>query len=151
MRQLYFKMLFFVFLLLCVHSAMAQDLWDGTTATAFHGGSGTATDPYQVRTGAEWMYFVNCVNEGDDFSGKTVKLLNDIDMGGHDFSVKEDFAGTIDGAGHIITMHLCYNGSSSGGHPFGSLSGRIHHLGFVVTLQNQYNGVFYGGIYIVYY
>ncbi|MBE6908969.1 MAG: hypothetical protein E7474_05125 [Ruminococcaceae bacterium] len=32
--------------------AANTDAWDGTIATAFAGGSGTAADPYQIATGA---------------------------------------------------------------------------------------------------
>lgn len=125
--------------LLFVGLASAQDLWDGTVATSFSGGSGTEEDPYQIRTGAELMYFVNLVNSGDDFSGRTVKMMNDIDLNQNNFCISQ-FAGTFDGGGHFLTILF---GASTNSSLFNSLTGRVHHLGIVSTIQGQYKGVSY--------
>ena len=133
--------------LLVVSVVSAQDLWDGkTVVTQFYGGSGTVTNPYQIRTGAELMYFANLVNAGDDFSGKTVKLMNDIDMNRKCFNIIQTFAGTFDGGCHKLTMWLGYGNNSTGTPPFNEVTGRIHHLAYEVGLTNQYNGVYYGSI-----
>ncbi|MBR4830120.1 MAG: hypothetical protein IKZ92_10025 [Muribaculaceae bacterium] len=136
-------------ILLCLVSAnvFAQDIWDGTTASGFYGGSGTESDPYQIRTGAELVYFANLVNSGDDFSGKYVKLMNDIDMNKQSFSVTELFAGTFDGNGKFITMML---GLPTNNNPFMRVSGRIHHLGVKIDFENEYKGLYYGKIPLVY-
>ena len=42
------------------------------------GGSGTEGDPYKISTPAHWEYFVRVVKAGYSFSGKYVKLENDI-------------------------------------------------------------------------
>jgi len=136
-----------VFALLCVNVLSAQDLWDRySVASSFHDGEGTEANPYQIRTGAELMYFVNMVNAGNDFKGKTVKLMNDIDLNNDNFSISKPFAGSFDGGGHILTMMV---GVSSDNQPFTDVSGRIHHLGFVISMKNQYNGVYYGYISVV--
>ena len=133
-------------LFLSASSLLAQDLWDGTTiATSFHSGSGTVGDPYQIRTGAELMYFVGLVNAGDNFSGKTVRMMNDIDMNGNNFSIA-DFAGTFDGGGNFLTVLL---GAKTNDPLFRIVSGRIHHLGIKATMLNQYNGVYYGDVALV--
>ena len=137
--------LLFLALLFAVNLS-AQDLWDGTTASSFAGGSGTETDPYQIRTGAELMYFVSLVDNGDDFSGKTVKMMNDIDMNGNNFSISTTFAGTFDGGSHFLTMEL---GVTSNKEPFSIVTGRIHHLGMNVSMLSQYKRVYYGSITIV--
>ena len=41
--------------------------WDGSIATAFEGGNGTADDPYQIATGAELAYLANNVNAGENY------------------------------------------------------------------------------------
>ena len=134
-------------ILLCLVSAnvFAQDIWDGTTASGFYGGSGTESDPYQIRTGAELVYFANLVNSGDDFSGKYVKLMNNIDMNKQSFSVTGLFAGTFDG-GKFVKMML---GVPTNNNPFMQVSGRIHHLGVNIDLENEYNSVYYGEIQII--
>lgn len=147
MKQLKFKILIAAFLqLFVINLAVAQDLWDGTTASSFYGGSGSESDPYQIRTGAELVYFTSLVNAGDDFSGKYVKLMNDIDMNRHSFSVTSLFAGTFDGGGNFITMML---GQPTNDNPFMRVSGRIHHLGVNIDLENEYNSVYYGDIQLV--
>ena len=37
----------------CVTMASAANTWDGTVATAYSGGSGTAEDPYIISTAEE--------------------------------------------------------------------------------------------------
>ena len=97
MKQLIIRIgLSFIISLFFISYLPAQDLWDGSIATSFHGGSGTIDDPYQIRTGAELMFFVNQVNAGNDFAGKTIKLMNDIDMYGNAFYAKNQFSGTFD-------------------------------------------------------
>ena len=48
-------------------AAFAEDaqnisVWDGSTAAAFAGGTGTAEDPYQIANGAELAYLASSVN-----------------------------------------------------------------------------------------
>lgn len=146
MNKLVFRYLAVIILCLVAFHVSAQDLWDGTTASSFYGGSGTESDPYQIRTGAELVYFANLVNSGDDFSGKYVKLMNNIDMNKQSFSVTGLFAGTFDGGGKFVKMML---GVPTNNNPFVQVSGRIHHLGVNIDLENEYNGVYYGDIQII--
>ena len=39
-------------------------IWDGTEASAFSGGTGTSTDPYQIGSGGELAYLAQLVNAG---------------------------------------------------------------------------------------
>lgn len=136
-----------VFMLACFYTSIlqAQDSWDEkTVATSFYAGTGTKNDPYQIRTGAQLMYLVSLVNAGDDFSGKYIKLMNDIEMN-NNFRMSS-FAGTIDGNGHFLSLVL---GKSTIYSPFQSFSGRIHHLGFFIKTFSAYKGVCYGSITIV--
>lgn len=147
MKNLLLKTTCMLVALLCVNISSAQDLWDRlSVATSFHAGEGTEDNPYQIRTAAELMYFVHLVNTGDNFSGKTVKLMNDIDLNNDNFSISKTFAGTFDGGGHFITIMM---GVSSDNQPFTDVTGRIHHLGVIISMKNQYNGVYYGYISIV--
>ena len=85
----------------------AVTVWDGSAATKFAGGTGTVADPYRISTGAELAWLAAQVNDGNDFSTKTVTLTNNIDLNnkawtpiGNSDSV---FAGTFDGNGHTIS------------------------------------------------
>lgn len=54
--------------------------WNGSIATGFSKGDGTAEKPYEISTGAELAYLASQVNSGNDFSGKVIKLTKDINL-----------------------------------------------------------------------
>lgn len=91
------------------------DVWVGTIAEKFAGGTGTESDPYQISNGAELAYLAQLVNGGNNFSGKTIKLTADIRLNEQDVPTngnlwtpigsdnKKPFQGTFDGDGHTIS------------------------------------------------
>ena len=103
-------------------AAFAEDVqninvWDGSTAAAFAGGTGTAENPYQIANGAELAYLASSVNSGQDYTGKNFVLTANINLnglpwtpiansfsdallGGSDYRV---FAGDFDGKGYTIS------------------------------------------------
>ena len=103
-------------------TAFAEDsqninVWDGSTAAAFAGGTGTAEDPYQIANGAELAYLASSVNSGESYEEKNFVLTANIDLnglpwtpiansfsdallGGSDYRV---FAGNFDGNGYTIS------------------------------------------------
>ena len=103
-------------------AAFAEDaqnisVWDGSTAAAFAGGTGTAEDPYQIANGAELAYLASSVNSGETYEEKNFVLTANIDLnglpwtpiansfsdalfGGSDYRV---FAGNFDGKGYTIS------------------------------------------------
>ena len=99
-------------------AALASDgAWDGSIATAFAGGSGTESDPYQIDDGAQLAYLASEVNKGQTYENSYFVLTADIDLvnhdwtpignsfsdallGGKDYSL---FAGNFDGKGHTIS------------------------------------------------
>ena len=103
-------------------TAFAEDaqnisVWDGSTAAAFAGGTGTAEDPYQIANGAQLAYLASSVNSGETYTGKNFVLTVNIDLnglpwtpiansfsdallGGSNYRV---FAGNFDGNGYTIS------------------------------------------------
>ena len=103
-------------------TAFAEDsqninVWDGSTAAAFAGGTGTAKDPYQIANGAQLAYLASSVNNGETYEEKNFVLTANIDLnglpwtpiansfsdallGGSDYRV---FAGNFDGNGYTIS------------------------------------------------
>ena len=92
-------------------------VWDGTIATGFAGGTGTASDPYQIADGAQLAYLAQTVNNGEEYEDKYFVLTADIDLGnqqwipignsfaslllgGTDYRI---FAGNVDGRGYTIS------------------------------------------------
>ena len=55
-----------------------DEIWDGSIAEGFAGGTGTEADPYLISNGAELAYLAQQVNGGNNFSGVYFKLTNDI-------------------------------------------------------------------------
>ena len=103
-------------------TAYAEDaqninVWDGSTAAAFAGGTGTAEDPYQIANGAQLAYLASSVNSGESYEEKNFVLTANIDLnwlpwtpiansfsdallGGSDYRV---FAGNFDGNGYTVS------------------------------------------------
>jgi len=97
----------------------AGEVWDGSVAESFAGGSGTAEDPYLIADGAQLARFASMVNGGQtSINGKLTAdiLLNDISnwtswnestapanswtpIG----SITYRFSGTLDGDGHSVS------------------------------------------------
>ena len=99
-------------------TALAADgAWDGSIATAFAGGTGTESDPYQIANGAQLAYLASEVNKGQKYENSYFVLTADINLnnkdwtpiansfsnalfGGSDYLM---FSGNLDGKGHTIS------------------------------------------------
>ena len=104
--------------------------WDGycskpnlTPEEIFEGGSGTESDPYQVKTADQLACFAKSVNEGTTYEGNFVKQIKDIKLNDNlndnieagttdglhewtpigDSSNSRSFNGTYDGDNHIVS------------------------------------------------
>ena len=122
----------------------AGEVWDGTVAADFAGGSGTAEDPYQIANGAQLARFASMVNSGQTgINGKLTAdiLLNDTEgWENWNESTKglntwtpignswENFTGTLDGDGHSVSG--IYINSTA------NYQGLVGVLGSGGTLQN---------------
>ena len=98
-------------------AALASDgAWDGRIDTAFAGGIGTESDPYQIADGAQLAHLASEVNKGQTYENSYFVLTADIDLvnhdwtpignsfsdallGGKDYSL---FAGNLDGKQRIV-------------------------------------------------
>lgn len=89
------------------------DVWDGTTATGFSGGSGLQNDPYIIKTGAELdLLAANCMG-GETYADTYFRLEADIDWGGNlwtpiGYDNKHLFSGHFDGNGQTIYNLECF-------------------------------------------
>ena len=89
-----------------------SNVWDGSIATGFAGGTGTEADPYHISTGAELAYLASVINNDEDeevdFSEAYYVLTADIDLNGLNWTPIQDssvgyFAGNFDGQGHTVS------------------------------------------------
>ena len=120
------------------------EVWDGSVAESFAGGSGTAEDPYLIADGAQLARFASMVNGGQtSINGKLTAdiLLNDISnwenwnestapantwtpIG----NSSQPFTGTLDGDGHSVSG-IYINSTADD-------QGLVGYLGSGGTLQN---------------
>ncbi len=160
--------------LLPVAAMSAQDVWDGTIATEFAGGTGTADDPYLISTGDELAYLAQITNA--DYSvtqGKYYQLTNDIVLNENvlndDFELNgtpahvwtpiahttnrsdSGFSGDFDGNGHVVSGLYLQDSPLRELGLFGSVDhgGIIHDLSIVdAYMESSYTcGLVVGGIY----
>ena len=64
-----------------VAAVETTEIWDGSVAVAFAGGNGTKSDPYLISDGAEFAFFVEVINSGEEGYNTAdiyYKLVNDI-------------------------------------------------------------------------
>ena len=89
---------------------LGTDVWDGTIATGFRGGSGTKEDPYLIATGAELAYLAQVINTDAEntYFKKYYRLVSNLNLGGLEWEpigkyyAKNSFGGYFDGDGHSI-------------------------------------------------
>ena len=74
--------------------------------------AGTQSDPYLINSTDEWAAFANYVGQGNDFSGKVVKLGRDVTatttvgLREQNEYGRRPFSGTFLGEGHTLTANL---------------------------------------------
>lgn len=111
-----------VVLAICMFFAVnvqAANKWDGTVAAGFASGSGTSTNPYIVSNEPEFAYLLQQIAYGNNFSGKYVKQIRDLDLTNVTLSVSNTFAGDYNGNGCAIVMKSKL---------FETVSGSIHNV-----------------------
>lgn len=97
-------------------SARAEtDVWDGTIASGFAGGTGEENDPYQISTAAQLAYFAKTVNEGQPYNGLYIVLKNDLNLNNKEWipigTDSNPFRGNFDGGNHTVTRMQISNSS----------------------------------------
>ena len=85
--------------------------WDGTVASSFQSGSGTAASPYIIATPAQLGKFLTEMSETVTYEGKYFALSGNIDMTGGTWDISSaTFSGHFDGRGYTITADCPFLG-----------------------------------------
>ena len=121
------KLFTFTFLLLYTLSitTFAANTWDGASVSEeFSGGDGSERNPWQIHSPQDLALLSRQVNEGEAFTGQYFILMNDIDLGGKEWSpigTSDDisFRGTFDGNSHLISNLYVNRPTTSGVGLFG--------------------------------
>lgn|GEM_PF-5431793 len=122
---------------LALASASTLMVGAGASATGFAGGSGTASDPYQIATAAQLQAMATTVNTyagvDDDF-----ELTANINMTGTSWTTPLDFGGAFNGNGFTI--------ENLGNSLFGTVyaSGSVTNVAISGTATPVYSGAFTG-------
>ncbi len=141
----------------------ALDVWDGTIATEYAGGSGTFTDPYLISTPEQLALLVT--TSGADTSGKYYRLTADMYLNNtNNPDWKNDspqnwcapekdnfFRGKFDGNGHTV-KGLYYNGTKQDAALFAGVRGTVTIKNLVIAdseliTTNKYAAAFAGQVY----
>lgn len=145
------------------------DVWDGTIAAGFAGGTGLETDPYLIASAAQLAYIAQQVNGGNTYQDKYFRLVKDLVLNkrpwtpiGTKGNDETSFRGNFDGDNHTIYgLKIVSEGDSpnddnkrSGlfGFVNTSWSGatdrtyikNLRILGADVTNETQYSGILCG-------
>ena len=139
-----------------------KDTWDGTSTDTDWYTWHPLTDVYEITSPDELAGLASLVNSGTDFSGKTINLMNDLDLGGIDkhswVSIGNNnysFNGTFIGGDHVIkNMYINITGSAGAANGYRGLFGKtngatISDLTFentVITTSTSTNYQFVGGL-----
>ncbi len=91
-------------------AAMAEDNWIASADTSWY--TDSSAKEFTISTAAQLAGLANLVNEGNNFSGKTITLAQDIDLAGKNWTpignyVSKNgpnypFSGTFEGGNHVI-------------------------------------------------
>lgn len=106
----------------------AADSWDGASTVAV---KPNAEGIYEISTGAQLAWLAQQVNSKNVFSGETVMLTADIDLGEQEWTPigvnfrknGKSFQGTFDGNGHIVTGLKISSGNADNVGLFGPIYG----------------------------
>lgn len=122
-----------------------SEVWDGTTASEFEGGSGTESDPYEIANGSQLDLLRYYINEGNaSYNSKYYILTEDIYLNDTadvdqwektppanqwipigktgNMNEKDVFRGTFDGGGHTVFGIYCNRTEENTG-LFGNING----------------------------
>lgn len=126
-------------------STTSIDTWDGFSITEVK----PKGDVYSISKAAELAWIAERVNSGDNFSGKTVRLMSNIDLNDKVWkpigSESERFDGLFDGQTNSV-MNIRTEDSAYAG-LFGAVdsNGRIVKLGMKGTFKISASSDLYGG------
>jgi hypothetical protein len=114
LKQFYYFIFFLLLFIVAFSGAenrevFAADVWDGTIASNFAGGSGISEDPYQIATSEQLALFADGINNDRIFLDDCFVLTADIELnlpGSYSNKwtpIDRYFGGSLDGNGHTIS------------------------------------------------
>ncbi|MDR2579494.1 MAG: hypothetical protein LBC85_00680 [Fibromonadaceae bacterium] len=129
-------------ILLLLPALLFAEVWDGTATDDTWYTSDTLAFDYTISTAAELAGLAQLSNNLDapvNFFGKTITLAGNIDLGSNGWTPINNFRGTFDGGGHVISGVSINFGLNLG--LFGTVNNGalIMNLGVVVDIEGEVN------------
>ena len=117
------------------------DVWDGTIATGFAGGSGTEEDPYLIATGAQLAYLAQEINgnSNNTYYAQYYRLIGSIDLNGLEWVPIGSYYGNngSTSANHIFQGHFDGNGHTVSGFKITTVPhGNFYYFGLFGRVEN---------------
>ncbi len=117
------------------NATLSSDIWDGTSASGFDSGSGTENDPFIIKTPEQLAFLAYSVNSGTSYSGKYIKLANDIYL--NDTTNWQNW-GTTAPANSWTAIGTSYSNSFRG-----TFDGQGNEIsGIYINTSSDYQGLF---------
>ena len=132
-----------VYMMFFITQSKAEDVWDGSVAESYAGGSGTEDDPYQISNGAELAKLAQDVNNGIFFENIFFKLTADITL--NKWVIDENGELTKDSANLNVWIPVGDNVIQGGNQTFNGLfDGNGHEINgiYVNSEEKEYAGLF---------
>ncbi len=121
----------------------AFDVWDGTVAASFGGGDGSESDPYQIKSAAQFAFLAKEINsiKNQSYKGKVFSLLCNIDLNHIEWTpignIMDPFDGIFYGNQHVIKNLTIISDASSTIQPLVTdLDLEFYALGLFGSCQN---------------
>ena len=140
---------------IAVIAANSVDVWDGTVAEEYAGGTGTQTDPYKISNGAQLAKFTTTSRSASAYAVLTNDIyLNDVTKANWKETAKQwaqdksnYFKGNLDGAGY--TIYGMYINTTTTNAGLVALSGQASFTNLVfsecsLTTTSSYPGIVVG-------
>lgn len=115
----------------------SSSTWNGSlVGTSYHAGNGTENDPYQIFSPKEFIYFINQINNGENYENKYFDITSNLNFGNYNISsiggtIKNSFKGILNGKGHYLyNFNISQSSNDLFNGLFGYVDGTIKNIGF---------------------
>lgn len=138
----------------------SSSTWNGSlVGTSYHAGNGTENDPYQIFSPKEFIYFINQINNGENYENKYFDITSNLNFGNYNINsigvtIENSFKGILNGKGHYLyNFNVSQSSNDLFNGLFGYVDGTIKNIGFknvkfnydsTITDKDAYVGLIVG-------
>ena len=115
----------------------SSSTWNGSlVGTSYHAGNGTENDPYQIFSPKEFIYFINQINNGENYENKYFDITSNLNFGNYNINsigvtIENSFKGILNGKGHYLyNFNVSQSSNDLFNGLFGYVDGTIKNIGF---------------------